>query len=405
MDERKKTIRELKEKRREDLLVVDGLLEELGAALLERIVPAEDSAGEVPGEEEAGLEASDAEAAGPEPEGPRHASQSAGRTDYMPSPPDVTEYHYLLREIDDSEGKIRDIEAGTARLKDIEEAAQRTEQASSGQIRTLSALYTRLGEYVLDDSSLAEFAEPYRTQLDDLVLKVKSLEDRLNILNDKGESGVFSWIGKNAQTVVVRSFLGKNQKNIQKIFAAAGEQFLRSSLRDGDVDAGIAGVLGEIEDMRKALADSNGELVRLREEQRRIDESFGSEGNPQRKIRALERRIADFRERLRAVYIRYGARLEKSASSKRPAAFLIADEKALLDRIGGVRKTIKQYDERIETLEASLAIDEEREGLAKKERAIVEQRQRITAAEGAIGDLMGQIDQAKLRIEELSKKL
>ncbi|MDR1948109.1 MAG: hypothetical protein LBQ38_01835 [Spirochaetaceae bacterium] len=405
MDERKKTIRDLTEKRREDLLAVDLLLEDLGAALLGRFAPAAGAGagnGAPAGENPAG-EASCGEAAIPaETAEAREAGHSRVAV-YLPAQSDIAEYHRLLQEIGDYEAVIQSIEADAARLKELEEATLRTEQAGSEQSKAISALYTRLGEHILDDPYLADFTEPYRKQLDDLVSKVKSLEDRLDLLAEKGDANVFSWIGKSAQSVVIRSFLGKNQKNIQRIFTTAGEQFSRSASREGD--AGVKGILDEIEGARKTSAELNGELARLREERRHIGESFGTEGNPQRKIRTLERQIAHSREQLKGVYLRYGTRLEKAGPSKGLGALLTADDRARLDKIRQIRKTVKQYDERIETLEASLAIDEEQEGIRKKEKAIAEQRQRISAAEEAIGDFKRQIEEANLRIEELSKKL
>jgi DNA repair exonuclease SbcCD ATPase subunit len=321
----------------------------------------------------------------------------------MPSPGDISDYHRYLKEIRGYEGDIRIINADVICLKELEEDLRRTEEANAEGAKNLSGLYARLGELVLEDTGFADFAEPYRKQLEDLVSKVRSLEDRLDVLTEKGDAHLFSWIGKGAQTVVIRSFLGKNQKNIQRIFTTAGEQFTRSAFREGGADAGVREILGKIEDVRKAQAELAGELARLQEERRRIGESFGSEGTPQRRIRTLERQTAHVREQLRGVYLRYGAGLE--ASSEGSGALFTADDLALLDRIRLLRKTIRDHGAQIETLEASLAIDEERERIAKKEQAIADQRQRIGVSERAIIELKGEIEEARRRIEELSKKL
>lgn len=405
MDERRRTIREMKEQQREDLLAVDRLLEELGAALLGRL----SSAGGA-GDPEPGEEASEgtlvpfsvpgetsAEERGSAPSHPWGAAR--------PVPEDIAAYHQLLREIEACEENIRIINAGIIRIKELEDLVRQLEKTSAEETKNLYGLYARLGELVLEDPGFAEFTEPYRKQLDYLTSKVKSLGDRLDVLAERGDAGLFSWIGKNTQTVVIRSFLGKNQKNIRQIYAAAGEQFSSSPVREGDLDAGIREILDEIRERRKVQAELTGELTRLREERRHIGESFGSEGNPRRRIRTLERQIIHAREQLRELYLRYGARLEGAASSKGSEAPFTADDRSLLDRIRQLRKTVRDYDGRIETLEASLAIDEERERIAKKEKAIAEQQQRIAVSEGIIADLERQIEEARRCIEELSKKL
>jgi hypothetical protein len=427
MDERKRTIRELREQRQEDLSALSRLLEELGAALLERLAPpgeaGEPAAPETPGAADdipgtagggAGIPAETAgektiagapldEQTGVSVKG-RGLSHARGAIP-MPSPEDTADYHRYLREIGDCEGDIRSINAGIIRLKELEDAVRQAEGACSEGLKTMSGLYTRLGEFVLEAPCFAEFAEPYRKQLDDLVLKVRSLEDRLDGLTEGGEANFFSWIGKGAQSVVIRSFLGKNQKNIQRIFTAAGEQFTRSAFREGDADAGFRDILNEIEEGRRVQAELTGELARLREERRRTGESLSSGGSPQRRIRALERQILHAREQLRGVYLRYGTRLEGAPSHKGLGDLLTADDRFLTDRIRQLRKSIRDHEGRIEILEASLAIDEEREGIAKKEKAIVEQRQRIALSEKTIADLTGQIEEARRRIEELSRKL
>jgi tetratricopeptide (TPR) repeat protein len=405
MDERRRTIREMKEQQREDLLAVDRLLEELGAALLSRLT----SAGGA-GEPEPGGEASGGALVPFSGPGETSAQEGGSVSSHpwgaaWPVPEDIAAYHQLLREIEGCEENIRIIDAGIIRLKELEDLVRRLEKTSAEETKNLSGLYAQLGELVLEDPGFADLTEPYRKQLDYLTSKVRSLGDRLDVLAERGDAGLFSWIGKNTQTVVIRSFLGKNQKNIRQICTAAGEQFTSSPFREGDVDAGVREILDKIKERRKVQVELTGELTRLQEEQRRIGESLGSEGNPRRRIRTLERQIIHAREQLREVYLRYGARLEGAASSKGSEVPFAADDRSLLDRIRQLRKTVRDYDGQIETLEASLAIDEKREGITKKEKAIAEQQQRIAVSEGIIADLKRQIEEARQCIEELSEKL
>jgi septal ring factor EnvC (AmiA/AmiB activator) len=397
MDERKKTIRDLEEKKQENLRSAALLLENFGSALLARLDPEGNSVSAEPG---GPIQDS---AAGPEPPDTRE--------EYLPSPRDIAEYHLFLKEISDSEAQIETIEADSARLKILEEDTLRKEQEYAEQTKAISGLYIRLGEQILEDSYLADFTESYRKQLDALTMKIKSLEDRLEGITEKEDINVFSWIGKNAQGMVIRSFLGKNQNNVQRICAAAGEQFARArgstagTIREEDLSPEIAETLDEIEKKTRASADIKEELIRLREERRKISESFSPERSPAKKIQRLERHIVHSREQLSGLYRRYGGRVETSVPVEAVSSFLMEDEAAILERVLKIRKTIREYDIRIEALTASLAIDEEREAIVKKERAIAEQRQRIAAAEAMISDFEGQITEAKDRIADLSKKL
>ncbi|GHV17341.1 hypothetical protein FACS189493_4780 [Spirochaetia bacterium] len=363
MDDRKKTIRELEDQKRRDEASIDTVLEKLGAALLPRIQ--DDSAA------------------------------------------DVAEYHHLLNEIREAEALIEAAQNDIAQLKSLEEDIQKKEQSSAGQSKELTARYTRMGEYILNEDDFEPFTQPYREQLEVLVPKIKSLEDRLGVLDDRGDANVFTWIGKNAKGMVLRSFLGKNQSNLQRIYAAAGEKFVLATPYDAVANAGAREILDDIEAARQVVRELGTELSGLREERRRITESFSAEGGPLKKIQVLERRIDNSREQLRAVYLRHGKQAEERAGDADAAGVSLFNEadRELLGQIAAFRDAIGNLEGHIIKLQASLDIDEERTKIARMEKSIAEHRQRIAAGEGAIAGLSHSIEEANNRLKELSKLL
>jgi uncharacterized coiled-coil protein SlyX len=366
MDERKKTIRELESQRQEVSRSVNLMLEDLGESLLDRL-----------GKDESAL---------------------------SPAPEDtlcLKEYRRLLGEIADSEALIKTIEADVDRLKEIEGQITRKEQQSSGHTKNLSDFYARLGELVLGDPLFEEFSGPYKPRLEVLLPKIRSLEERLEDIEDKGGANLFSMIGKNAQSMVIRSFLGKGQENLRRLYGEAGEQFILAGL--GNIPAGeIRALVEEIEDGRKVSSDITAELAVLRGERRKIGESFGSEGNPAKRIQGLEKHIGHIREELRKVYLDFGGRAADPSLRKGFAGIFSGDDLLLLEGIEKRRETLGDYETRIEKLKAALAIDEEEAEIEKLSRAIEEQKQRIAAGEKAIADLEDRIKKSKRRIGELA---
>jgi hypothetical protein len=147
MDERKKTIKDLEDQKKADLASVDALLVQLGESLLPRMRE------------------------------------------------EVPEYRLLLEDIGDSGEHIKAAREDIARLKQLDEDIYKREQDSSERTKGISRLYTRIGEIVLQDSEFEEFAEPYRVQAETLMPKIQSLESRLEVLDERDNPNVFTWIG------------------------------------------------------------------------------------------------------------------------------------------------------------------------------------------------------------------
>ncbi|MDR2020105.1 MAG: hypothetical protein LBQ14_04990 [Treponema sp.] len=389
MDERRKTIRELDGKKREDLQAIDLILEDLGKTLLLRI------------------------------DGSADAREALTGTSGDPSSlEDLAEYRRILKEIADSEEYIKSIEADALRLRELEEGIFRKEQHNAEDARELSQLYTRLGELLLEDPGFSDFTEPFRRQIEGLVPKIKSLENRLEELEDGNQNNVFTWIGKSAQGMVIRSFLGKNQGNLQRIYLAVGEKFSSAGSREAIANPGVLSVWGEIDGIRQRVLEQNASLNVLRNERRKIGDSFGAEGGAAKRTHSLERHIAHSREQLRSLYLRYGGRIAEDAAAigvigevvaggaigvleKGPASLLTDEDRLALDKIKQLRNTIGEYDKSIEKLKASLAIDEERDEIAKMEKTIEAHRQRIAVSNEAIGELERHIEESNRRIQEL----
>jgi chromosome segregation ATPase len=358
MDERKKTIREYEDKRREVLDSIEGMLENLGASLLSR------------SEED-----------------------------------DNSDYHRLTRDISDSGVYITAIEEDIARLRAVEEDIQRKDQENAARLKDLSKLFTRLGESVLAEGESVDAVKPYQNQAETLYSKIKSLEERLEQIEDRDGGNVFAWIGKNTQGVVLRSFLGKSRNSLQKIFTAAGERYFQTVSGEADDSNGAANgvrrLLEEIKTLKQESAVLDAGLAELKEERRRINSTFSPDGGPLKKIQTLERHIAHSREELRGVFLRYGRKIEAAAE----VPPLDEADARLLEDIRKNRESIQRYDREIEKLTAAIAIDEEKAAIAKMEKSIKDHEGRIRAAEEAIASLTARIKDAGARIEELTKVL
>jgi chromosome segregation ATPase len=192
---------------------------------------------------------------------------------------------------------------------------------------------------------------------------------------------------------VVRSLLAKSQAGLRRIYAAAGEQFAHYDFQ---------GASGGIAELQKVLGEKEGsiakfeeELAVLKDERRRIVESFG--GHPAKRVQVLEKQIVRLQEEIDSLCLRVSI----SAEREEFASLLRPEDHAALERIRTARESLRQYGARIEKLRASLAIDAERAKIVKMERAIAGYERRIAAGRKSVRDLKKSIAEANQRIAEL----
>ena len=383
MDDRKKQIGELEQRKREQIVFLDALLTRFGEALLGR-------------------------AAGSEQE---HDSAFE----------ELVVFKRLKKDITDSEAAIQAVEDQIRRFRELEEGIEEKEQEDSAGLKELAVLYGKLGKMLLDEAAgagantayYADFCAPYRDQADALLTKVLSLEERVAGLEGREGGNVFTWIGKNAQGLVLRSFLTKAQENLEQLRRTVGEHYSR---RDTiKLSGGENNNAGEIENLCAEIERRQGEarvllqeLTDLREERRVISGSYNSEGGPLKQIQTLKNHIAHVQDELKVLYRRIGSEAASVAGVERRQvieSLITSEDKDDLDNTARISRLIDDNETMIEKLQASLDIDEEKERIEKYRRMIGEKREKIAQAEKNIMEYEEDIRVSEASIEKLKALL
>jgi chromosome segregation ATPase len=364
MDERKRTIGELELKKKESLRSLEAMCEDFGETLFGRIPGQENLLG-----------------------------------------PSADEYLKLQKEIIDSEGLIRLTEADTQRLRELEEEIHAKEQQSSALGGDIVEACAELGRDAVGDDAFSSLLGVYQQQIRVLVPKLEDAKNKLDELEERAGSGIFSWIGRNAQGAVYRTLVAKHQGTLKKLYAAAGEKLahpVNSSLVSGHVLEDEVRAVRDLKEGRDAL---NREIDGLKNERRLLGNTFGADGGPVRRIQNLEKHIAQIRSELKLVYRRVGELAADETQEERFSAVLRPEDQRVLEMVGRSKASIAEYGREIEKLKTSIAIDEEKAEIEKMKRAITEQEQRIAVAGERIGELNRQISGAQAHIEDLTKLL
>jgi hypothetical protein len=383
MDDRKKQISELEQRKREQIISLDTLLTRMGETLLGRV---NDSSQE--------------------------NDSAFGELDL---------FRRLKNDRADSEAAIQVVEVQIRRFRELEENIAGKEREDAAGSKELAVVYGKLGKLLLDaaartginNGGYADFCAPYRDQADALLTKVLSLEERMTGLEEKEGGNVFTWIGKNTQGLVLRSFLTRAQENLEQLRRNVGERYSRNDtvrLPAGEADgaipetAAIEDLCAEIEQKRAQARDLSQELAELREERRTISGSFNDEGDPLKQIQTLKNHIAHVRDDLKALYRRIGAEAASLDGIERRQvvdSLITPEDKEILDNAARISRLIHDDETAIEKLQASLAIDEEKAKIEKYRKMIQEKKDKITQAEKSIMEYEESIRVSEAAIEKL----
>ena len=382
MDDRKKQISELEQRKREQIVSLEALLTRLGEALLER------EAGS--GQEE------------------------------NPAFEELADFRRLKKDIADSEAAIQAVEDQIRRFRELEETIEVKEQEESAGSKELAVVYGKVGKLLLDEAggaasagalAVAEFCAPYRDQADALLTKVLSLEERVTGLEGREGGNVFTWIGKNAQGLVLRSFLTKAQENLDQLRQTVGERYSRRDVAAlPDSEKGSAGEIeslcADIERKRAEVRVLSQELAELKEERRTISVSYNSEGGPIRQIQTLKNHITHVRDELKTLYRRIGAEMAAVDGIERRQiidSLIAPEDRDDLDNAARISRSIHDDETMVEKLQASLDIDDEKERIERYRRMIAEKREKIAQAEKSIMEFEENIRVSEASIEKLGK--
>jgi chromosome segregation ATPase len=322
---------------------------------------------------------------------------------------DIAQYNFCLADIAKSNTVIGKIEEKNRRFRELEDAVDAGEQEKKEREKEMAVIYRRLGKTLLENTAYNDYTSLFREQADALTAKLESLETRIGELENKEGGNVFSWIGKNAQSLVLRSFLSKAQESQEQLYYNVGERYSsRDSIAQDDE---VAVILTDIERFREISRSAQDALSALKDEKRILSAGFDIDGNPQKQIQNVKNHIIQVREELRALYRNFGAQasgIDENIIPERKYfidTIVTAEDGEIIGRAVKLHQSIIENDKAIEKLKASLAIDEENAKIEKYKKSIEDKKNRITDLQNDIKDLEESVRDCEKYIQELQKQL
>ena len=376
MDERKKTIQELEHKKREELQALNHLLQEFGEIMLQRM-----------GDEMLFLSAQE------------HAE--GGNI-----PPSITanglasEYRKLQKELVESGEIIVKLEENTAIIKELDESISNREAECSRCEKELDESYSSLGQLLLTTGGAEEFAASFKQQEGNLLEKIDEHEQKIEALEEK-KGGAFAWLSKNTQIAFSKAVLSKNRSALEKIYFNAGSQFLLSEPAE-PLQGELAIASAKAAELKGLQASLTVKTAELKEERKKTADLYEAEGNPAKRIQVLERRVSQIKGEFPSVCLKFGTLIMEPGGTEALSPVITNDDNEVLSKADTIKKSIADIDLGIEKAQADISIDNEKAEIEKLRKSIVNQQQKIDAANDAIFKLNEQIADSEKRIEELA---
>jgi hypothetical protein len=317
---------------------------------------------------------------------------------------DRAAYEKTNEELARLEAAILQVEHDAERVIEIDNLIADEERLNDEAEGRLAVIYPDLGKSVTEDETFEAFSAPYKTRIIALEQKIDGLNGRLNEIDEKGSSNIFSWLGRGAQSLAIKSFLAKAETSRERVYAEAGAEFAYNRPSNGQKGSGALEELYTFALLqKKEESEREKRIAALKEEKRELLGSFGREGNANRKKAEIRRRIVQLDRELNDLYLRLGRKAE-DPSTRLVLQSLFDDEMGrILEDTAHCRERVRDYEDQTARLRTSLDIDEERADIEKFKKSIAAQRQRIAVAEEIIAQYEKRITEADKHIADMMK--
>ena len=389
MDERKKQIGELEKRKKDQSVLLDAQLARIGETFFSRI-----------------------------PDTKREEPSAF---------PELAVYRRLKADLLKTENQIIAAEENIIKFNELEENIETGKKDEKNYIKELSAVYSNLGKRlfeVSDNNNYSAFCSPYQNQVDTLRAKIMSLEDRTAALEHRNGGNIFSWIGKSAQSMVLRTFLTKAHDNIEQLYRKTGERYSRrdtvhvnkknkkNALQPEDED--VQKLCAEIDRKREVLRGLSQDMTNFKEEKRSIYSGYSTEGGPQKFIQAKNNHIGNIQNEFKVLFRQIGAEAcgiipdSGTFHVKRKKifdSFILPEDEIEFDNAAKINQYINEDEKTIEKLKISLTIDDEKARIEKFLRLIQEKKEDIAQAKLKIHEYEKNISDAEERIKKLREEI
>src|SRR6056297_776127 len=314
----------------------------------------------------------------------------------------------IQSEIAAKENRREDIRSALERLRQLDEQLEELDEEDKSYEKSRTELVASLGAHAfrvyrtgsLDNESFDEIFDEINSLDTQLSEKEREVQ---NLSIAQGEKNLFQKLPGGAKISLLKSGIVRLEKKRDAALTRVGERLLETEKIEEIPDEQVRSATSNIkqqEERREERHQQKEALAREKEELNQKIEAQSSSASPEKALKQLDNEIKQQQERLYTQQLQVG----KVYLLQSPTEVSEDKEQQMvLNRIHELEQQKQQYQDKVNTLQSELEIEELQDDMKKKEEQISRLEKKISEEKQEVEQIRDDLSADNNRIKELRR--
>src|SRR6056297_961268 len=320
----------------------------------------------------------------------------------------------IQSEIAAKENRREDIRSALERLRQLDEQLEELDEEDKTFEKSRSEMLTTLGAHayrVYRTGSLKneEFDKVFEeiTELDTQLSEKEREVQNLSIA--QGEKNLFQKLPGGAKISLLKSGIVRLEKKRDAALTRVSERLLETEKIEEIPDEQVRSATSNIkqqEERREERGSQREALTQEKEELNQKIEAQSSSASPEKTLKQLDNEIKQQQERLYTQQLQVGKVYLLQSSSEAPEDFEgseVEEQQMVLSRIHELEQQKQQHQDKVNTLQSELEIEELQDDMKKKEEHIARLEKKISEEKQEVEQIRDDLSADNNRVKELRR--
>jgi len=320
----------------------------------------------------------------------------------------------IQSEIAAKENRREDIRSALERLRQLDEQLEELDEEDKTFEKSRSEMLTTLGAHayrVYRTGSLKseEFDKIFEeiTEIDTQLSEKEREVQNLSIA--QGEKNLFQKLPGGAKISLLKSGIVRLEKKRDTALTGVGERLLETEKIEEIPDEQVRSATSNIkqqEERREERGRQREALTQEKEELNQKIEAQSSSASPEKALKQLDNEIKQQQERLYTQQLQVGKVYLLQSSSEAPEDFEgseVEEQQMVLNRIHELEQQKQQHQDKVNTLQSELEIEELQDDMKKKEEHIARLEKKISEEKQEVEQIRDDLSADNNRVKELRR--
>ncbi|MCF7914117.1 MAG: hypothetical protein K9L66_03015 [Spirochaetaceae bacterium] len=320
----------------------------------------------------------------------------------------------IQSEIAAKENRREDIRSALERLRQLDEQLEELDEEDKTFDKSRSEMVTTLGAHAY---------RVYRTgslkkeEFDKIFEEISELDTQLsekerevqNLSIAQGEKNLFKKLPGGAKISLLKSGIVRLEKKRDAALTRVGERLLETEKIEEIPDEQVRSATSNIKQQEERREERGHQRVALTQEKEELNqkiEAQSSSASPEKALKQLDNEIKQQQERLYTQQLQVGKVYLLQSSSEGPEDFEGSEgeeQQMVLNRIRELEQQKQQHQDKVNTLQSELEIEELQDDMKKKEEHIARLEKKISEEKQEVEQIRDDLSADNNRVKELRR--